>query len=219
MDKSYYEKVFSNQRMAKYFEMHSDNEETAILHYKINIELSEAFYTILSIYEVALRNSLNRELITYFGTTEWYLNIANQIGLNNLKGMINTAQKHIAKRNEIVTGDKMVAELTLGFWVRLLNAEYERILWKPIRRAFPYLEKSKKQRNKVSSPLNKIRDFRNRVFHHEPISWNLNSLEETNARILMVMGWLNRDLPELALEINRVPHVLIDARSKLGIEY
>lgn len=212
MDRHFYEKVFSAQRMKKYFNHYPNDEEKAIRHYKSNIEISESFYSILSMFEVSLRNSLNRELTDYFGTTDWYLRIYSENGLRNLRSSINIAERHIINRNEAVTANKVIAELTLGFWVRLLNAEYERVLWKPIRKVFPFLEKSQRQRNNVSAPINKIRDFRNRVFHHEPISWNLNKLEETHRRIIMVMSWINEDLPVIVNEIDRVPVVLESAK-------
>jgi len=124
MDKGFYEKIFSSQRMKKYFDHYPTNEEKAIVHYQSNIELSESFYSILSIFEVALRNSLNRELTNHFGTEDWYLKMESVPGLRNLKNSINTAKKHIANRNEIITANKVVAELTLGFWVRLFNPKY-----------------------------------------------------------------------------------------------
>jgi hypothetical protein len=214
MDKHFYDKVFSTQRMEKYFNRYPNNDQKAISHYKSNIELSESFYSVLSMFEVALRNSLNRELTEYFGTNDWYLQVASVPGLKNLNSSISTAKKHIINRNETITADKVIAELTLGFWVRLFNAEYELILWKPLRKAFPYLEKQQRQRNNVSAPINKIRDFRNRVFHHEPISWNLDRLEETHTRILKVMSWINKDLPTIAQEIDRVPMVIIAVKGK-----
>lgn len=204
MNRSYYEKVFSTYRMEKYFVKYPDNEQNAIAHYHLNITLSEGFYPCLTMFEVALRNSLNRELNESFGN-DWYLRFESIPGLRNLKNNINTAKKQIAKRDETITGNKIVAELTLGFWVRLLNAEYERILWKPLRKAFPYLEKKQRQRNKVSAPINKIRNFRNRIFHHEPISWNINGLEEIHDTILKVMRWLNADLPNIVKNYDRIP--------------
>ncbi len=42
----------------------------------------------------------------------------------------------LSRELEVITPSKIVAELTLGFWVSLLNAEYERILWKDLRRPF-----------------------------------------------------------------------------------
>jgi len=215
MDRQFYEKVFSTQRMEKYFKRYPDNESKAIEHYHLNIELSESFYSVLSIFEVALRNSLNRELTEYFETEYWYLKIESVPGLRNLKNSINTAKKHIANRNENISANKVVAELTLGFWVRLLNAEYERVLWKPLRKAFPYVEKKQRQRNKISAPVNKIRDFRNRIFHHEPVSWDLKKLEETHNTIIMVMGWLNKDLPEITKRHDRAIKTIEKTKSKL----
>lgn len=207
MPKHYYEKIFSTQRMEKYFNRYPDNEQKAILHYHTNIELSEAFYSSLSMFEVAFRNSLNRELSEHFGT-DWYLRFETIPGLRNLRNDINTAKRHIANRNETITANKVIAELTLGFWVRLLNAEYELILWKHLRKAFPYIEKKNRKRNNVSAPINKIRSFRNRVFHHEPISWNLDKLEEMHNTILEVMKWLNIDLPDIAKRYDRVSSLI-----------
>ncbi len=200
--------------MQKYFNRYPNDDQKAISHYKSNIQLSESFYSVLSMFEVSLRNSLNRELTEYFGTDEWYLRVESVPGLRNLKSSINTAKRHIANRNETITANKVIAELTLGFWVRLFNAEYELILWKPLRKAFPYLEKQQRQRNNVSAPINKIRDFRNRVFHHEAISWNLERLEETHTRILTVMSWINKDLPEIAKEIDRVSKVINNVKAR-----
>lgn len=200
--------------MEKYFNKYPNNDDKAIAHYHLNIELSESFYSCLSMFEVAFRNSLNRELTEKFGV-DWYLKLESISTLKNLKGNINTAKNRISSRNESITVNKVIAELSLGFWVRLLNAEYELILWKPLRKAFPFLEKSQRQRNNVSAPVNKIRNFRNRVFHHEPISWNLYKLEEIHNTILEVMKWLNKDLPKIAKEFDRVSELIKKARKEL----
>ncbi len=214
MDKQFYEKVFSSERMKKYFERY-DNDQKAIEHYHLNISLSESFYPILSIFEIAFRNSMNRELVKYFGTNAWYLRIGSTTGLRNLNDSINNAQRHIINRNEQLTSSKVVAELSLGFWVRLLNTEYERVLWKPLRKAFPYLEKKNRKRKKVSAPINKIRNFRNRIFHHEPITWNLNEIEKIHQEILTVINWLNKDLPEIVRMNDNVSNVIENVKQKL----
>jgi hypothetical protein len=99
MDKRFYENVFSTERMQKYFENYPNDEEKAIAHYLYNIELSQSFYSTLSMFEVALRNSLNKQLTIHFGTQEWYLKIDSVNGLRNLRHSINTAKKHILNRN------------------------------------------------------------------------------------------------------------------------
>lgn len=193
-NKQFFEKVFSNKRMERYFKAHQ-NEQQAILHYQCNIELSESFYISLSVFEVALRNALSRELQTMTGREDWYAIFPTTPGLVGLNKYITQAQKQIAGRNESIIASKVIAELTLGFWVSLLNSEYERILWKDLRRAFPYLPKHLRQRRNVSAPLNTLRTFRNRIFHNESICWNINRVEEIHDEIIQVMGWISRDIP------------------------
>ncbi len=214
MNREIYENIFSARRMEKYFRYHKDNEEKALRHYHVNIKVSEAFYPCLTLFEVAYRNAINRELVKEYGE-DWCLKINSLPGLKNLRREINRAQKNINNRNEVVGPNKVVAELTFGFWVRLLNTEFELVLWKPLRRAFPHLEKIKRQRKTVSSPINRIRNFRNRIFHHEPIAWNMGSLKEMHQIITETMSWLNKDLVAI-LQINdRLPNILLEAEKEL----
>ncbi len=48
--KDFFEKVFSNKRMERYFRLYPEDENRAILHYRCNLELAEAFYTSLSVF-------------------------------------------------------------------------------------------------------------------------------------------------------------------------
>ena len=108
---------------------------------------------------------------------------------------ITKAVKQISGRQEQITPSKIIAELTLGFWVSLLNSEYERILWKDLRRAFPFMPKAKRQRKYVSAPLNRFRTFRNRIFHNESICWNINHIKGLHSEMVEVLRWMNRDVP------------------------
>ena len=215
MNRIYLEKVFSTDRMNKYFSANPANDAKCMIHYQCNIQLSEAFYPILSILEVALRNSINRELVAKFGVADWYNHFSTTAGLGKLIKEITIAQNQITKRKELITPSKIVAELTLGFWVRLFNAEFERILWKDLRRAFPYLLKVHRQRKNVSAPLNNFRNLRNRIFHNEPIGWNLGHLQKLHDEILTIMGWVNKDLPSWAGPVDRFNTVLADVQTRL----
>lgn len=203
MNRKFLQKVFSVERTQKYFDLYLD-EERSLKHYYANLSISEAFYPVLSILEVALRNSLNRELCSMFQANDWYARFSTTPGLNGLNREITLAINHITKRGESVTSSKVIAELTLGFWVRLLNVEYEKILWKDLRRAFPFMPKSERKRHRLSAPLNKIRNFRNRVYHNEPIAWNFTYLEEMHREIQTTLGWLNEDLPTFSQPVDRV---------------
>ena len=215
-NKLFFEKVFSEKRMERYFILYPNDESRAVKHYQSNIKLTEAFYTSLSVLEVALRNALSRELKTMTGRDDWYVIFANTPGLTNLNKYITQASKQIAGRHEQITTSKIIAELTLGFWVSLLNAEYERLLWKDLRRAFPYIPKRDRKRKNVSAPLNRFRAFRNRVFHNESICWNMKKVQEIHDELLLVLEWINKDLPEWLTEIDRFENVQEQIKIEMG---
>ena len=148
--KDFFEKVFSTQRMERYYALYPDNESRAIAHYECNLKLSESLYICLSIFEVTLRNALCRELRNMTGREDWYAVFPSTPGLRSLNHYITDASKHITQRGETITPSKVVAELTMGFWVSLLNSEYERTLWKSIRKAFPYMPRQDRQRKNLS---------------------------------------------------------------------
>ena len=215
-NKLFFEKVFSEKRMERYFILYPNDESRAVKHYQSNIKLTEAFYTSLSVLEVALRNALSRELKTMTGRDDLYVIFANTPGLTNLNKYITQATKQIAGRHEQITTSKIIAELTLGFWVSLLNAEYERLLWKDLRRAFPYIPKKDRKRKNVSAPLNRFRAFRNRVFHNESICWNMKKVQEIHDELLLVLEWINKDLPEWLMEIDRFENVQEQIKIEMG---
>ncbi len=215
-NKQFFEKVFSGKRMERYFTLYPQDEARAIGHYQCNLLLAEAFYVSLSVFEVTLRNALSRELATMTGREDWYVIFPNTPGLSNLNRYITQASKQIAGRHESITPSKVIAELTLGFWVSLLNSEYERILWKDLRRAFPFMPKSQRQRKNVSAPLNIFRAFRNRVFHNESICWNLRRVEEIHRQMTTVMGWMNRDIPAWLQQIDRFDDVCRQIRNRMN---
>lgn len=214
-NKYFFDKVFSDKRMKRYFDAHTD-ERRAILHYQCNIELAEAFYSCMTVYEVALRNAINRELIQWAGREDWYSKFPTTTGLVNLNRYITQANKQISNRRELSSPSKIVAELTLGFWVTLLNSEYEKLLWKDLRRAFPYMPKNIRQRKNISAPLNKFRQFRNRVFHNESICWNLDVIMEIHAEMVKVLGWINKDLPAWIEPFDRVQTVVDTIRDRMN---
>ena len=214
-NKAFFEKTFSSERMERYFALYPDEERRAILHYECNLKLAESFYVILSTLEVTLRNALTRELKTMTDREDWYAIFPTTPGLRSLNRYITEASQHISARNEQVTPSKIVAELTLGFWVSLLNSEYERILWHSLRRAFPNMPRQQRQRRNVSAPLNLFRRFRNRVFHNESICWNLQRVEEIHSEMMTVLGWLNNDLPEWVASQENFGSVCQDIRQKM----
>ena len=214
MDKKTLEKAFSEKRMEKYFKRYTDANK-AIVHYQCNIELSEAFYPCINVFEILLRNGINRELTKSFGRGDWYVQFVSTPGLTDLNQYVTQANKQISGRKEYSSPSKIVAELTLGFWVSLFNVEYERSLWKDLRKVFPNMPKRERQRKKVAPPLNRFRTFRNRVFHHEPISWNIERIKQIHSEIFTVITWMNIDIATWFATFDRFDNVCKCVEKKL----
>ena len=213
MDKKIFEKAFSERRMEKYFKRYPDTDK-AIMHYQCNIELSEAFYPCINVFEILLRNSISRELIKSFGREDWFAQFASTPGLADLNKYVIQANKQIVGRKEY-SSSQIITELSLGFWVSLFNVEYERILWKDLRKVFPNMPKKERQRKKVASPLNRFRTFRNRIFHHEPISWNIERIKRIHTEILTVITWMNVDIATWFATFDRFDNVCKCIEKKL----
>ena len=205
--------AFSSQRLEKYINLYNGDVTKVAAHYKANIALSESLYTSLSVFEVTLRNALSKELERMMGRKDWYSVFPSNPALKSLTSEVTVAIRHISQRGEMVSPDKIIAELTFGFWVTLLNSEYELSLWKSLRLAFPHMPKKDRKRKNVSSPCNALRKLRNRVFHHESICWDLDYITDIHNRLVMVLGWINKDMPSWLDEVDHFCKVVDEIRN------
>ena len=205
--------AFSPQRLKKYIRLYNGDNDKVVAHYKANLALAESLYTSLSVFEVTLRNALSKEMERMMGRKDWYAVFPSTPALKSLTNEVTTAIKHISQRGEMVSPDKIIAELTFGFWVTLLNSEYELTLWKGLRLAFPYMPKKDRKRKNVSSPCNALRKLRNRVFHHESICWDLDYITDIHSRLILVLGWMDADMPAWLEGVDNFSNVVDEIRN------
>ncbi len=209
MDKTNFEILFSKERLNKYFLFFSEDSDKAVSLYKANIQLSQALYPLLSIIEISLRNSINRAMSNYFHTNDWFDKLLSLDNCEELNREIIDAKYKITKRKENINSGKITAELTFGFWTKLFNAKYELQLWKPLRLSFPNMPKSLRQRHRLSAPINRIRNLRNRIYHYEPIIWHIETVEKQIAECYDLLNWINADLVKFAQEFDSI-HIAIN---------
>jgi len=193
------EHLLSVKRLETYYKQFNGNKSKAIEYYQLNTQISESFYPLLSNLEIALRNSIHKSFSLRFGTDNWFENIIFQ----ELKDHINIAKSKITKSKQFLTNDKIVAELTFGFWTSLFNKQYAQFFWKPLMFVFKDLETELKQRDKIAFKLNNIRKFRNRIFHYEPICNDLIVLKLNYTSIIDILNWLDKDLATWTLGNNQ----------------
>ena len=178
----------SPERFIPYQRFCGGDDTRAMQLYQYNIELSESLYPPLSLLEITLRNAIHRELTNNFNTPEWYDTFAADPALAPLDNMIQAAKtRHTQERKSINPGN-IVAALNFGFWTALFNHRYERSLWGKLRFAFPNMPRRQRTRANVSRPINRIRQrLRNRVYHYEPISWNINRTQRLYDEVYLVL--------------------------------
>ena len=159
----------NNHTISKFINDDRLNNYTDFNEYKNNIYLSQKYYILLCIFEVSLRNSLDYYLKSI---SHNYL-IEETILHHDSIVKIKEAKKKILRRNESLSHNKIVAELSLGFWTSIFRKSYSNIMrTNNIKTIFPNIPKKNVKlinRNILDKKLNKIRKFRNRIFHFEKI--------------------------------------------------
>lgn len=199
----------SSPRFNVYLAKTNNDFHKAYRLYKVNIELSEAFYPILAVLEVSLRNAINEILKLHFNDPYWF---KNSLPVEFLPFVSDAAQKLTAQRKTI-TADRIIAELNFGFWNRLFNRHYTGLLWKPLRLIFQNTPKHLRQRDTIADALYRIRTLHNRIYHYEPIFGNLQDLENQYNEMLTFVTWFDNDLPKLLTDIDRFNDILKNAKA------
>lgn len=205
---------FQSERHLSKDRLHSFKESSHSQRelYEYDLQLSSAFHTPLAVFEVVLRNAIHDEFSKSFQRKDWWEKFRGTEMFAVSIEKIDKAVRKLEDNDKSVTPNSIVAELSLGFWVNLFSKNYTSIFWKPLSKCFWKLEKKNRQRETVSPKLQDIRDFRNRVFHHEPVFRKkpkriMNDINE-------VLFWLAPGSVDWLATINRVPLVIADFEKK-----
>jgi hypothetical protein len=195
---------------------HKNDLAKAIAHYKSNILISESFYPLLAVLEIGLRKSIDYQLTKRFNDKEWYDNkdfvkFATRFQIDR----ISQAKTNIYSEKKEITPGRIISELSFGFWTSLFDTKFEMTLWKNLRLTFPNCLKNIRKRKTMSSKFNGIRKSRNRIFHHQAITWNLNVLNSYKDEIIEGIEWLNKDLLEWIAELNHVEETISKFRKTI----
>ncbi len=163
------EPTISPARLATYMVESGRNEGRALALYIWNARLGEAFHLPIQAVEVALRNRINSALSDKFGPIWWsdagFVSVADPRAIDD----ITEAKRRIVKRGRPLETGQVVATLSFGFWVAMLNPRYNPTLWSShLASAFPHLPAAV-NRDALQARMRGIADFRNRISHHEPI--------------------------------------------------
>lgn len=205
------EKAISTSRLGTYRTLISSINDTKVIeNYIYNAKISENFYMLLQNLEVTLRNAIYDSYnIIGFSRDFFYLRQQDTRRLFQREyhsyacwKMIGTVKHHMNRNGITITDGKIISDLNFGFWTTLLEENhYKTLIWRQIfRLVFPHYPHGGIIDNDVdvvSNKVNKIRQFRNRIFHYEPII-NRPNLTQDRDDILEVIGWINPEMQKLS---------------------
>ena len=208
------EPAISPARLGQYYRP-GDSESDVLARYFWNVCLSESLYPTLGTLEVTLRNSIHAALVQGSGQPDWYHSAQTQFRLEQWhQDEILAAKAKLTKANKPHDPDRIVAELSFGFWTGLFRNEYVTggtagtRLWPTfLRRIFPFMPVQIPKVSPVSKRLYDVRTLRNRVSHHEPI-WGWRGLPKQHTEILELIQWMNEDIHRTVTLFYRFPQIL-----------
>lgn len=177
-------------------------------------------YPRLHLFEIFLRNAINEKLCDHFNDPDWIVTQTGPSGFmsdNSLGGArhgkpfylrseVNSAIRKLQRGNSsIPPSPKVIADLTLGFWVSFLLPHHHRLLNGCLIDCFSH-RRPTDTRESIHGALLRIRNFRNRIHHNEPIV-GVTMADYTNAisisqEIQFVSSWID---PELGRIIETYP--------------
>lgn len=166
--------------------------------YVWNALISAAFFSTLSVCEIVVRNALANALDLKYGVNwPWDGRFERTLSTWD-KEELQSARKGLPAGS----AGKVIAELKFGFWCRLLTAGQDQHLWNAhMHTVFPFLPfplKVAAARHLLYSDMEKLRGFRNRIAHHEPIfAYPLAQYQARIHRLIMLRckdteQWLSR---------------------------
>ncbi len=185
-----------------------------IERYIYNLKLSEAFYPALSLLEITLRNKICNaiEKLIY---KDWLINelkIQNILENKEYQKLLDSANK-IKKAGKTITNDRLVSEMTLGFWIHLCTKSYKPKLWDKkgfFELVFPNYTNNGQLRKiaPIQNNLLAILRLRNRIFHHEIIISGKLTPQEQYQIIADMLHLLSNEAELLLQKISRFNDII-----------
>lgn len=212
-----FESVMTPARMGRYLSACGNNTKKAMTLYRLNLKLSQELFTIISCYEVTLRNLIDRHLIATLGH-DWLRTGAAHGGIFDNHHCRLTAiniNDAVNKLNLSYTHNKLVAELGFGFWRFMFAQRQYSATGRILLMIFPSKPVSTPaiQYNQtfVFNQLAQINNLRNRIAHHEPICFqsgnsviNTIYVREHYSLIKQFFQWMNIDEASLLYGLDHI---------------
>lgn len=218
-----FENIISAQRMRKYLVACGGDTKKAMTLYRYNLELSKEMFTVISCFEVALRNRIDNVLVNHFGN-EWLKDSILRGGIFNVDTRVANTKKIIEKAYNGLLKDgkyshhKLLAEMEFGIWKYMYAAPQYALTGNVLLDIFPNKPKTtvniQFDNSYVFRELDYINKLRNRIAHHEPICFNKNQnldltyVKNRHSRMIWLLQWMNIDTASLLYGLDHIDKIV-----------
>ena len=222
MKYSDFEIVISQKRMKRYLSSCGGDKRKAQTLYRFNLRLSQEMFTVISYYEVALRNAIDLIMSGALGE-DWIRDSILPGGIFDNTLFSGTTRIIYKAYNELITNgkysaSKLLSSMEFGVWKYMFSATQYRATGKRLLGVFPNKPKSSAtmQYNNqfFFNELDAINRLRNRIAHHEPICFMQDSetistsyLRNCYTRIVLLFIWMGIDAKSLLYGLDHIPQL------------
>jgi hypothetical protein len=169
-----FENILTSARLNRYRLACGGNTRKAMTLYRKNLQLTQELFTVLSCFEVALRNAIDNQAVPALGA-DWLRDAASPGGIfDNARCRFSRVNINDAiAKLPIYSHHKLVAELGFGFWRYMFAQHQFHATGRIMLRVFPSKPIStpaiQYNHTYVFNQLANLNEIRNRMAHHEPI--------------------------------------------------
>ena len=219
---NYFESIISPERTHKYLIACAGDTRRAMTLYRYNLKLSQEMFTIISCFEVSLRNKIDKEMRLHFGTDR----LRDMIlpgGPLYYDHRVEGSRKIIEKaynglmREGRYTHSKLLAEMEFGVWKFMFNNVQYRLLGRHLLNIFPNKPTSsalnRYDNTYIFNELDTINKLRNRIAHHEPICFgqpvhiDVQKARECYNKMIKLLQWMGIDHRSLLYGLDHIDNV------------
>ncbi len=211
-----FENIMTPARMSRYLTACNHKSRKALTLYRKNLQLSQEMFTIISCFEVALRNSIDKICISQLGN-DWLKNGVAAEGIFDNGNCYQTRKAISDAINKLsaYNHSKLVAELGFGFW-RFMFAQHQfNTTGRILLRVFPSkpVSTAAQQYNNtyIFNQMASLNEIRNRIAHHEPICFlpgqpvkSTNFTRVRYALIVELFRWMQIDESSLLYGLDHI---------------
>jgi len=202
--------------MSRYVSATGGNTRKSMTLYRLNLRLSQELFSVISCFEIALRNAIDHHYIEKKGP-DWLRDAALEGGMYNVQKCGKTPFVILKALSRLInyTHPKLLAEMEFGFWRYSFAPSQFHAGGQSLLKIFPAKPKStaafQYNQTYIFRELEKINSFRNRLAHHEPVCFaigkaivDIDYAKQNYNLMLNLFKWMEINESELLYGIDHI---------------